>query len=117
MRQVHTRYSDAFIRHQTKYALRHDEDGRLRFKYDRALLTTDLRSPEWLWEYLEQMICPTLIVHGTESDFLTPEVARKMAETMASGTVVDIAGAGHSAPGDNPAEFEAALRRFLTGGS
>jgi len=115
MREIQPRYSDAFIQHQVKYALRHDKDGRLRFKYDRALLTTDLRSPEWLWEYLGQIICPTLIMHGIESDILLGEVAQRMVKTLAFGRVFDI-NAGHTIPGDNPEAFEAAVRNFLTSG-
>jgi len=114
MRRVEPRQSEAFIRHQVKYALRRDESGRLTFKYDRALRNTELRSPHWLWEYVGQVVCPTLLVHGVESDALTAEVAEKMYHILPFGSVVDIEHAGHSIPGDNPEAFEVTVRRFLS---
>jgi len=117
MKQTEPRYSDAFIQREVECSLKRDEAGRLRFKYDRALLATDLRSPEWLWEYLEQVICPTLLIHGAESDILLADIAQRVCNTLAFGTLVDIDRAGHSIPGDNPEAFEAAVRRFLTGES
>lgn len=113
MRQIEPRHSEAFIRHQVRYALRQDERGRLRFKYDRTLLSTKLRSPQWLWEYISQVVCPSLLVHGMESDMLAAEVAEKVGHSLAFGSVVNIEHAGHSVPGDSPNAFEAAVRRFL----
>jgi esterase len=113
MRRIEPRQSDKFIRHQVCYALRQDERGRLRFKYDRALLSTELRSPQWLWEYISQVVCPSLLVRGMESDMLTTEVAERMGRNLAFGSVVDIEHAGHSVPGDNPDAFETVVRRFL----
>ncbi len=113
MRQTEPRQSDAFIEHQAKYALKRDDGGRLTFKYDKALRNTELRSPQWLWEYLNQIVCPTLIVHGVESDMLAAEVAQAMAHSLAFGSVVDIEHAGHSIPGDNSETFEASVYAFL----
>ena len=113
MGRIEPRQSDKFIRHQVRYALRQDESGDLRFKHDRALLSTEIRSPQWLWEYITQVVCPSLVVHGMESDMLAREVAERMGHSLAFGSVVDIEHAGHSVPGDNPNAFEAAVRRFL----
>jgi len=106
MRGIEPRQSDKFTRHQARYALRQDEKGRLKFKYDRALLSTELHSPQWLWEYVSQVVCPSLLVHGMESDMLGAEVAERMGRSLAFGSVVDIEHAGHSVPGDNPDAFE-----------
>ena len=65
-------------------------------KYDKALHKTELRSPEWLWEYLGQVICPTLILYGAESDILLPEVAQKARGTLLFGSLVEIERAGHN---------------------
>jgi len=75
---------------------------------------TELRSPQWLWEYVSQVVCPSLLVHGMESDMLAAEVAEKVGHILAFGSVVDIEHAGHSVPGDNPDAFEAAVHRFLS---
>ncbi len=113
VKQILPRYSEAFAQHQVRYGLTSDELGKLRFKFDKAIFNGELRSPQWLWEYLEQVICPTLVVHGAESDVLLAEVAQRMASTLALGSVVDIDRAGHSIPGDNPTAFEGAVRKFL----
>ena len=59
LKQVQPLHSDDFLKHQAKYGLKRDEAGRLRFKYDRALCRIELQSPDWLWDYLEKISCPT----------------------------------------------------------
>jgi esterase len=113
MRKLQPRQPESFIRHQIKYALRRKSKDRLIFKYDKRLLGTELRSPKWLWQYVKEIICPALVIHGTESDMLTAELAQNMAGCMAFGSVTHVVGAGHSLVGDNPEAFEAAVRNFL----
>ena len=72
------------------------------FRFDPALRGTELRSPVWLWQYLEQIICPTLLLHGEESDLLASDVAHRMIQALPFGSLGDIGRAGHSIPGDNP---------------
>jgi esterase len=114
MKQVEPRYSEAFIQHQARYALKYGDKDSLTFKYDRTLQSTELQSPQWLWEYLKEVICPTLLLHGMESDILSRETAQEEADTLVFGSVVDIEHAGHSIPGDNPDAFEVAVRNFLS---
>jgi len=113
MKELGPRYSEVFIQHQARYAFKRDDKGNLRFKYDRTLRSTKLQSPEWLWEYLNEVICPTLVVHGRESDVLLAEVAQRVVDTLPFGLLVDIDSAGHYVPGDNPDAFEVAVRRFF----
>jgi pimeloyl-ACP methyl ester carboxylesterase len=114
MKQLEPRHSEVFTQKQVRYAFKRDEEGKLTFKYDRVLASTELRSPKWLWEYLKEVICPTLVVHGQESDILLAEVAQRVANSLPFGSLVDVASAGHSVPGDNPEAFEVAVRNFLT---
>jgi len=113
MKQLEPRYSEVFVRHQARYALKHDDKGKLIFKCDRTLRSTELQSPQWLWEYLKQVICPTLLLHGMESDILSRETAQRVTHTLVFGSVVGIERAGHGIPGDNPGAFKVAVRRFL----
>jgi len=71
MKKLGPRHSEVFIRLQARYAFKRDDKGKLTFKYDRTLHSTELQSPQWLWEYLKQVICPTLLLHGMESDILS----------------------------------------------
>jgi esterase len=115
MKKVEPRQSDDFIQHQVKYALKQDDKGNLTFKYDPALCSTELHSPDWLWDYIDHVVCPTLLIHGLESDMLASEVAQMMISRLAFGSMVDIGRAGHSVPGDNPEAFEATVCKFLRG--
>lgn len=107
--------SEEFIRHQVKYSLIKDDNGQLVFKYDKKLMETDLRSPEWLWEYVAQLLCPVLLVHGAESDMLTLQTAETMAGDIPHCTIAEIERAGHGVPGDNTEAFTSAVLRFLAG--
>jgi len=117
MKQLEPRQSEVFIQDQARYALKHDDKDRLTFKYDRTLRSTELQSPQWLWGYLKEVICPTLLLNGMESDMLSRETAQKEADTLVFGSVVDIERAGHSIPGDNPQAFEVAVHNFLSSSS
>lgn len=113
IKKIEPRQSDDFNQHQAKHAVKLNDQGLLTFKYDPALLSTELRSPDWLWDYMDQIICPALLLHGSESDMLDNDVAKKMVGKMLSGRLVDIKRAGHCIPGDNPEDFEAIVLNFL----
>lgn len=117
MKLIQPYYAEDFIRNLMKYSLKCDESGRFIFKYDPCLYSAGLGSLEWMWGDLVKIACPTLVVHGTESELLLPEVARRMVEVLPSGTLVDIERAGHNLPGDNPEAFAAAVSRFLSSDS
>ena len=113
IKSTHPYHSEDYIMHMLNYALKQDEMGRYKFKYDRQVRELEFHSPEWLWDYLKMIVCPTLVVRGTESELLDSEVANRMAATLAFGSVVDIEHAGHTVQGDNPEAFVVAIRRFL----
>lgn len=105
--------SQEVIEHHLRHSLTRNETGNLIFKHDKALDKPNLQSPEFLWDQLHKLTCSTLLVHGVESDFLTDETAQAMIEAMPNGALVNIDGAGHDAPLDNPGGFESAVRDFL----
>ncbi len=49
-----------------------------------------------LWPVWQAIKCPVLIVRGANSDLLTAETARKMADRPYPTTVVEISGVGHA---------------------
>lgn len=115
-RQIHKErpyHSEAFIRHLIKYTMRRDASGGIIYKYDPALRRVKISSSKWLWPFLRQVVCPTLVVRGADSNMLLPEAARKMVEALPFGATVVIERATHGVPGDNPEAFEAAVRQFL----
>ena len=98
--------------------LRQRPDGRLQWKWDPAFISSArlteerMLRPE-LWEVAARIPCPTLVIHGTESDILSRGTGARLAATIPQGRLVSIVGAGHSVQGDNPHDLGEALERFL----
>lgn len=104
------------LRERVRHGLKRLPDGELTWKYAKGLrdmMREGRRDAVDLWEPLPRIPCPTLIVRGAESDILAPEVAKKMAERLPDGHVVEIEGAGHTVPADRPEEFVREIRAFL----
>ena len=104
------------LRERVRHGLKRQPDGELTWKYAKGLremMRAGRRDAVDLWEPLPRITCPTLVVRGAESDILAPEVAKKMAERLPDGRVVEIAGAGHTVPADRPEEFVREIRGFL----
>jgi len=117
MRTNNPRYTDAMLRHRATHGLRPLPDGGLTWKYDRGLREL-VRSGRWsdpidLWPAWRAIACPTLLVRGAESDILSPEIATTMVQAQPRARYVEVAGAGHTVPGDQPESFVKLLREFL----
>ena len=107
----------AELRHRIKHALKRAPDGTLTWKYARDLREMmrrgGRREPMDLWERLTRITCPTLLVRGAESDVLSPELAARVVSSLRDGRLVEVPDAGHTVPGDRPAQFVEVVRRFL----
>jgi pimeloyl-ACP methyl ester carboxylesterase len=104
------------IRERLRHNLQQLPSGRWTWKYDPAL-RNPARVGEGmgdLWQQVETIRCPVLIVRGGESDILAPEVAARFGGIVGA-EVRTVPGAGHSVMGDNPAGFLAAVAPFLAG--
>ena len=70
-----------------------------------------------LWDSLERIRCPTLVVRGAASDILAPDVADKMVdEVLQNGRLAIVGQAGHSVMTDNPDGFRDAVTDFVLSG-
>jgi pimeloyl-ACP methyl ester carboxylesterase len=79
----------------------------------REIMARDTRQ---LWDALEALPCPALVVRGAASDILSPETADRMVdEALPNGQLVVIARASHSVMLDNPEGFLKALSDFALG--
>jgi pimeloyl-ACP methyl ester carboxylesterase len=116
MRRANPRYGDALLRHRAEHGLRATAGG-LTWKYDRELRDAvrqgRWRDPTDLWPLWAAIACPTLVVRGAESDILSKEIAGRMLAAQPRAQLVEIAEAGHTVPGDQPAAFLETLRSFL----
>lgn len=62
---------------------------------------------------LGQINCPALVLAGSEDAVSPPAEMRAMAEAMPNATYVEIAGAGHLAPLEQPEQVSRAISEFL----
>lgn len=92
--------SDAQWRRLTESSLRRTSDGRLEMRYDPAIADSFRRATSArevdLWPIYDRVGCTTLVVRGAESDLLSAETARAMAERGPCPDVVDVPGVGHA---------------------
>jgi pimeloyl-ACP methyl ester carboxylesterase len=90
-------------------------NGKWSWKYDPAIreLLNSSTSVASRWAALANITAPTLLVRGEDSDSTDAETFERMAEAIPDSQVVSISQAGHRVSGDNPREFNAALRSFM----
>ncbi len=121
----------AVIANMAKHSLKQREDGRWILKMDPALRgavgTTE--TPEQLaerekdtsqalWDALEKVACPSLVVRGAASDIMSADVADRMVEVLGDDSQLAVVPrAGHSVMTDNPAGFNEAVLGFVLGES
>ena len=66
-----------------------------------------------IWDMLAAITCPVLLLRGQESTLLSPEAARRIADTAPNARLVEIPDAGHSIQSDAPEQFRDAVLEFL----
>jgi pimeloyl-ACP methyl ester carboxylesterase len=111
--------SDAQWRHLTVHALRQAAEGGFEMAYDPGIAEPFRQAMGEgkdieLWPVYESVRCPTLLVRGADSDLLTAETARQMAERGPRARVAEIAGVGHAPMLMNDGQI-AVVRDFLIG--
>jgi len=93
-------------------------DGSWTWKYDPRIRTRELwehwTNSEDMWSFVHQVHCPTLVVRGGDSDIFTKEAAEHLQAAIPGSQLAIVERAGHTVPQDNPAAFEAAVKRFLS---
>ena len=116
-RAANPRYIEALLRERVTHGLRRLPDGGYAWKYDRVIRDA-VRTGRWredldVWPLWTSVTCPTLVVRGAESDVLSREIAKQMLEARPQTRLVEVPGAGHTVPGEQPAQFLELLRAFL----
>lgn len=119
-RAANRRPPDDVLRDWVRHNLVQRPDGTWTWRFDVALRNGSgalvRPTPEEqarMWESLRNITAPTLLLRGAESDLLSPALAQRMVETVPNCRVVEVPGAGHSVPYDNPSGFLAAVQTFL----
>ena len=83
-------------------------DTRMGFHSDQMGCITDD-----LWPFMKNVTCPTLIVRGEESPFLSRDDAQKMSVMIPKATWVEIPQASHMPVQENPVVFKRVISDFL----
>ena len=99
-----------------RYGYKQERDGIFIPRYDTRMSVQCERMnyvTEGLWPYLPNIACPTLIVRGKESPFLSREVAQRMGEAIPIAVVREIGKATHMPAQENPAVFQRIVWEFL----
>ena len=116
--QEYTGRSQEQVLGALKYSIRQRSDGKWTWKYDKIMRTPGRSesgwTPEQLWECVNRIDCPTLVVRGSRSDLFSVETMQRMQEVIADCTTATISGTGHLVQGDNPADFVAAVQGLLS---
>ncbi len=96
-------------------SVRQRSDGKWTWKYDPSISTAPPSDPTAQWQALSRVRCPALFVMGEDSDMVSSETLDKVLSTVPGSKAESVSAAGHLVPGDNPAGFDHALRKFLNG--
>ncbi len=114
------RRTEENIRERMNHRLRQLDNGKWTWKFDKRFRDPNANlkigseaTQEQLREKFKQVVVPTLLIRGAESDVLSEAVAHRTVDEMQNAQLEVVAGAGHSVPGDAPDGFTDAVRGFL----
>ena len=118
-KQYNPRRSDRQIRGSLANNLKQLQDGRWTWKYDKVFRSPDAKP--WtdpyivrrMWQKVEEVRCPALVVRGAGSTVLSQGTAEEMADRLVNGRLTVVPDSGHLVPGDNPTGFHQAVEAFL----
>ena len=101
-----------------KYSIRQMPDGKWAWKWDPETRNRGRGDPVWpterLWQCVEAVDCPSLVLRGSRSDIFAEETLAKMGRVMTDCTTETIRDAGHLVQGDNPVDFIVAAQGLLS---
>ena len=111
IRQRYPRMTYEAVENRLKHAFKRSPDGRFRLKGVGGALRGGLSVD--LWQFVEQIRTPTLLLIGEESTLVTPDTSERMRSLIPDFKVVTVEGATHMVPQDKPRAFEREVRAFL----
>ena len=103
--------------HLAKYGYRRSDSGKFIPKYDTRMCLQFEKSDytaENIWSFLKNVSCPTLVVRGAQSSFLSREDAKKMYSFFSRAVLKEISHATHIPFLENPDAFNKVVLDFLS---
>jgi len=118
IRSLYPYLSIEMCRHIAKYGYRQSQDGWFIPKYD-TKMSSQLEKSEYtteeLWGMTKNVTCPTLIITGKESPFVSLEEAQRICMALPRTTFKEIPGATHMPAQENPKAFKKVVLDYLDG--
>lgn len=117
-RRQRPKISEAALDSRVEHSLKQDADGQIIWRHDaegiaHARLHATPEQLVELWPHVEAVSVPTLLLRGAQSDFLSAQTAREMAERNQHIRWVDVPDASHYVHDDNLPSFQAEVEIFL----
>jgi len=100
------------IEESVRHGMRRIDGDRYTWKYDPAFRRRSA-APIDLWSAMQTVPTPTLLLYGSHSNVVTPELATRLGQTMPNCLVERIDNAGHALFTDQPDAFADRVERFL----
>jgi esterase len=100
-----------------EYGYRKSENGRYIPKYDTQMSLQSENADytaENMWSLINNVSCPTLVVRGEQSPFLSREDAKKMCNVLPRAVLREIPHATHMPVQENPEVFNKVVLDFLS---
>jgi esterase len=110
------------LERRVRAALKPSGDGGYEWDFDPIFRDPLARPPEPdpgqrrlsdLWDCVDRIQCPTMIVRGAETEMLTPEAIQRVHRRIPGSRVSLIEDAGHAVPTDQPGSLSLNIREFL----
>lgn len=108
--------SEELCCHIVRHGFREAGDGTLIPRHDTRMNRLSERSKfvsEELWPFLEIVVCPTLVIRGEESPFLSQSEAARISKTIPRAMLQEIPHSTHLPAQENPVAFTEAVFCFL----
>jgi pimeloyl-ACP methyl ester carboxylesterase len=105
------------LRRGVLHNAKEEPDGSWTWRYDPVRAWKDIERPAVsfvnLWDDVERIKAPTLLIRGGLSGVVSDDDAAELARRKRDADVVTVDGAGHSIQGDKPVELAQILEEFL----
>lgn len=120
MRALRPTVSEAARQERLASMLKPAAEGGFTWRYDHAGIAATRLNPDParvvdLEPYVRAIACDTLVVRGGRTDYLQPDMVRRMCDLNPRLRTVDIPDAGHYVHDDQPVLFAETVRAFLSG--
>lgn len=105
------------LAHRIRNAIQRQRDGSWTWRYDPALALPGAISfrdaEEEGWAAAGRIQVPSLVMRGAESEYLTPETAKRLVSTIPICDFVEFRECGHVIPIDEPDGFRDTILQFM----